>query len=179
MVLGVEELLKRVREEKLVDGLAERELTNPEGCGFDLRIGEAFRIQGEGFLGLKERKTPEPVSVAVFDEKKTTSLVIMPGDYYLVKTIETVNLPVDIVGVLFTRGTLFRSGIIHGLSQVAPGYHGELVTSLYNAGPARVEIEMGSRFMHVQFSQVEGGGSKYRGQWKGGRVAAVKLEKQV
>lgn len=105
MVLGIEQLLKLVKETGLVEGLDERELTNPEGCGFDLRIGEAFKIQGEGFLGLRERKTPEPISVAVFDVKKKSSLVIMPGEYYLVKTIESVNLPTELVGVLFTRGS--------------------------------------------------------------------------
>lgn len=179
MVIGPKELLKLVKEIKLVDNLSDRELTDPEGAGFDLRVGEVYKISGKGFLGIKDRKTPKPKLVAKYNPKRKSSIKIKPGDYYLFKTIESVNLPYDIVGVLYTRGTLFRSGIVHDLSQISPGYHGELITSLYNAGPSVIEIELGSRYIHVQFSYVFGGGKKYRGQWKGGRVAAVKKEKQV
>jgi len=38
---------------------------------------------------------------------------------------------------------------------------------------------MGARFVHIQFSEVKGGGSMYRGQWQGGRVTTKKKEKQV
>jgi hypothetical protein len=48
MVLGIKKLLKLVKEKKLVENLSERELKNPEGAGFDLRVGEIF-------LKLKEK----------------------------------------------------------------------------------------------------------------------------
>ena len=38
-VVGVDRLLQLVKEKKLVENLAERELTNPEGAGFDIRAG--------------------------------------------------------------------------------------------------------------------------------------------
>lgn len=179
MILGPKIILKLVKENKLVENLSDRELLNPEGAGFDLRLGEVYKIKGKGYLGITERKTPDAILYKKYDSKKSTTLQINPGDYFLVKTIERVNLPADIGAVLYTRGTLFRSGIIHGLSQIAPGYCGELVTSLYNAGPCKVTIELGSRFIHVQFCEVKGGGNLYRGQWKGGRVATIKKEKQV
>ena len=56
---------------------------------------------------------------------------------------------------------------------------GGLTFGLANAGPVTVEIEMGARFMHIQFSEVSGGGNMYRGQWQGGRVTTTKKEKQV
>ena len=36
MFLGVDELLKLVHEKNLVEDLCEREITNPEGCGFEV-----------------------------------------------------------------------------------------------------------------------------------------------
>lgn len=179
MILGPKILLKLVKEIRLVENLSERELTNPEGAGFDLRLGEIYKIKGEGFLGVEERKTPESFLVAHYDKGVKSKFTLEPGGYYLVKTIEKVNLPESISAVLYTRGTLFRSGIIHGLSQIAPGYSGELITSLYNAGPSKIVIELGARFIHVQFQEVRGGGSSYRGQWIGGRVSTSKKEKQV
>ena len=179
MPIGPKILLKLVKEKKLVENLCERELTNPEGAGFDLRLGEVYEIEGKGFLGVDERKTPTTKLVAKYKKGKKSSFTLKPGDYCLVKTIETVNLPPEISGCLFARSTLFRSGIIHGLSQIAPGYCGGLVTSLSNNGSCEVEIELGSRFMQVQFEYVEGKGSSYRGQGRGGRVLMKKKEKQV
>jgi deoxycytidine triphosphate deaminase len=178
MPLGPKILLKLVKEIKLVENLSERELANPEGAGFDLRVGEIHKIYGRGFLGIEERKTPVTKMVASYKKVKKR-FTFEPGSYYLVKTIESVNLPEDIVGYLFTRSTLFRSGIIHGLSQISPGYSGPLVMSLANIGQCKIEIELGARFAHVQFEKIEGGGSAYRGQWKGGRVKMKDKEKQV
>lgn len=177
MVLGPAQLLKLVKTKKLVEGLSERELTNPEGAGFDLRLGEVFAISGEAFLGETHRKTPDIASVAIFGKEK--SIKIKPGDFYLVKTIEKINLPIDLSAVILPRTTTFRSGLFIRTGPIQPGYSGELTFGLKNEGPVTVEIEMGARFVHVLFHEIKGEGSKYRGQWQGGRVSATKREKQV
>lgn len=179
MSIGPKILLKLVREKKLVDNLSERELTNPEGAGFDLRLGEVHKISGDAFLGIEERKTPEVKSLFVFDAKKKTSFVIKPGEQYLVTTLESVNLPLDITANMNLRSTLYRSGIIFSGGNVAPGYSGKMSFTLFNSGKSKMEIELGARIVHIQFFRVEGEGSQYRGQWQGGRVAAIKKEKQV
>ncbi|PIW91012.1 MAG: hypothetical protein COZ91_02770, partial [Candidatus Nealsonbacteria bacterium CG_4_8_14_3_um_filter_39_7] len=75
MILGIKELHKLVKEKKLVEGLCERELNNPEGAGFDLRIGEIYELEGAGFLGVEERKTPEIKSLAKYDSEKPSGFV--------------------------------------------------------------------------------------------------------
>ncbi|MBI2032136.1 MAG: 2'-deoxycytidine 5'-triphosphate deaminase [Candidatus Levybacteria bacterium] len=179
MILGPKELLRLVKKVKLVEGLSERELTNPEGAGFDLRLGEVFKIKGSAFLGETERKTPDIKSVKVYDPKKKGSIKIKPGDFFLVKTIEKINLPLNLSAVIIPRTTTFRSGLFIRTGPIQPGYSGELTFGLKNEGPIAVEIEMGARFVHVIFHEIKGGGSKYRGQWQGGRVSATKKEKQV
>jgi deoxycytidine triphosphate deaminase len=174
MFLGVDELLKLVREKKLVDGLCERELTNPEGCGFDLRLAEVYRIAGEGYLGVEDRQTCPIETVAT-----EGSVVIKPGEFYLVKTIETVNVPENLVGILKPRSTLQRMGLFLRTTQIAPGYCGELTFAIKNEGPATVKIDIGARIAHVLFAEVKGKTALYRGQWQGGRVSALKKEKQV
>ena len=99
MILGPKELLKLVKKIKLVEGLSERELTNPEGAGFDLRLGEVFKISGKAFLGETHRKTADVVSVSSYNPKKKSSIKIKPGDFFLVKTIEKINLPLNLSAV--------------------------------------------------------------------------------
>lgn len=179
MILGPKLLLELVKKKKLVEGLSERELTNPEGAGFDLRLGEVFKISGSAFLGETHRKTPEVKSVKVYDPKKKQSIKIKPGDFYLVKTIEKINLPLFLSAVIIPRTTTFRSGLFIRTGPIQPGYSGELTFGLKNEGPITVEIEMGARFTHVIFHEIKGEGSKYRGQWQGGRVSAARRERQV
>jgi deoxycytidine triphosphate deaminase len=179
MILGPKKLLQLVKTKKLVEGLSERELTNPEGAGFDLRLGEVYKIKGSAFLGETERKTPDIKTVQTYDSKKKKVIKIKPGDFYLVKTIEKINLPVNLSAQIIPRTTTFRSGLFIRTGPIQPGYQGELTFGLKNEGPVTVTIEMGARFVHVLFQEVKGGGSKYRGQWQGGRVSATKKEKQV
>ncbi len=179
MPIGPQKLLALVKEKGLVSNLSERELTNPEGAGFDIRLSEVFELQGSGFLGLRERKTPEACSIAKFIEGKEEFVTFDPSKYYLVKTIEKFKLPDNIAGYVYTRSTLFRSGLVLKTTQIAPGYHGELTFGLQNAGGNEMKVALGARIAHVQFEYVSGGGSRYRGQWRGGRVSAEKVEKQV
>lgn len=179
MIIGPKKLLQLVKKVNLVEDLSERELTNPEGAGFDLRLGEVFEITGDAFLGVTERHTPENKSIAKFNPKKTASFVFKPGKFYLVKTIESVNLPEDLVAHIYPRSTTFRSGLFIRTTNVHPGYKGGLIFGLKNEGSVPVKMELGARFVHIQFQVVEGGGSKYRGQWQGGRVTSAKREKQV
>lgn len=179
MILGPKLLLSLVKKKKLVENLSERELTNPEGTGFDLRLGEVYKISGSAFLGETHRKTPDIKLVKSYDSKKKSSIKIKPGDFYLVKTIEKINLPLNLSATIIPRTTTFRSGLFLRTGPIQPGYSGELTFGLKNVGPITVEIEMGARFSHVLFQEIKGSGSAYRGQWQGGRVSATTKEKQV
>ncbi|MCX7880981.1 MAG: 2'-deoxycytidine 5'-triphosphate deaminase [Patescibacteria group bacterium] len=179
MVIGPKKLLKLVKEINLVENLAKRELTNPEGAGFDLRLGEVYQIKGKAFLGIEERQTPAIELLAKYDPQKKQSFIFEPGEYYLVTTIEKINLPLDICAVFIPRTTTFRSGLFLRTGIAQPGYQGKLTFGLKNEGPVPVELELGARFVFAVFHWVDGGGEKYRGQWQGGRVTTEKKEKQV
>lgn len=179
MILGPKKLLQLVKTKKLVVGLAERELTNPEGAGFDLRLGEVYKISGKSFLGIDERHTADIKLIAKYDTKKRTNITIKPGEFYLTKTIETVNMPQNLSANITPRSTLYRSGLFLRTGNTPPGYRGGLIFGLKNEGSATVEIELGARICHIQFFEVQGGGSMYRGQWQGGRVTTAKKERQV
>ncbi|MDP2663839.1 MAG: hypothetical protein Q8P08_00055 [bacterium] len=178
-ILAVNELLKLVKEKKLVENLSKRELENPEGAGFDLRIGELYNLEGKGFLGIEERNTPDIKPLAKFEMGKNNKVQLQPKTYYLMKTVEKINLPENILALFTPRSTLYRSGVYIFGGQSAPGYQGELTMGIYNFRDEGFELEMGSRVLHIMFFEVKGKSNLYRGQWQGGRVATDKKEKQV
>lgn len=179
MILGPKKLLQLVKTKKLIENLAKRELTNPEGAGFDLRLGEVYKISGKSFLGVTERHTAKIKLIAKYNPKKRINITIKPGDFYLTKTIESVNLPDDLSASVTPRSTLYRSGLFLRTGNAPPGYCGGLIFGLKNEGSVAVTIEMGARFAHIQFHEVKGKGHRYRGQWQGGRVTTKRKEKQV
>jgi len=179
MILGVKKLLELVKKKKLVENLSERELKNPEGAGFDIRIGELYEVKGKGFLGVEERETPEIKLVAKYKKDKSQKVTLLPRTYYLMKTIEKLSMPDNLLALFTPRSTLYRSGVYIFGGQTAPGYKGELTTGIYNFRDKGFKLEMGSRVIHIMFFEVKGKSNLYRGQWQGGRVTTKKKEKQI
>ena len=180
MILGPKKLLKLVKTNKLVENLDKRELTTPEGAGFDIRLGEVHKLDGgKAFLGVTHRETPNIKTVSKYNKDKITSYTVKPGEFVLMSSIETFNVPLDITVNFKPRTTTFRSGLIIRTGNVAPGYSGKVTFAAKNEGTIPVKMELGCRFAHAQFYRVEGGGTQYKGQWQGGRVTTKKREKQI
>lgn len=180
MILGPKKLLQLVKTKKLVENLDKRELTTPEGAGFDIRLGEIHKLDGgKAYLGLTHRETPNIKTVAKYDEKKITSYKIKPGEFVLMSSIETFNIPLNLTVNFKPRTTTFRSGLIIRTGNVAPGYSGKVTFAAFNAGNIPITMELGCRFAHAQFFEVKGGGVQYKGQWQGGRITTKKREKQI
>ena len=190
MILSAKKILELNEKYMLIENLSERELSNPEGVGIDLRLGEVYVIDGEGFLGKSERKTPEARKIADIKNGDKT-VTINPGELVLAKTIEILNLPAGkieveegskpthLVAIIHPRSTLQRCGIYLRATKTDPGYHGGLTFAMANLGKTPFRIELGARFVNVVFEQVVGEIHRaYEGQWQGGRVSAEKKEKQ-
>lgn len=187
-VIGLDEILRRVQEENLVENLGARELNNPEGVGLDLRLGSVHKIieggafiEADGKIGLGKRKGVKTEVLAVFKEESDTKeeVTIKPGEYYLVQTLESVNTPETLMPLVFPRSSLFRAGLLLLNSKTDPGYRGKLTMGLTNLSPFDVKLQMGARICNMVFFKIEGQTVKYRGQHQGGRVSPQKIEQQV
>ena len=188
-VVGLDTILELVKlEEKLLEDLGERELTNPEGVGVDLRLGSIHKIikggafieaDGEGSLGNRKGVTTKEVASYKKNFKSQKEVIIKSEEYYLVQTIEKVNTPSDLMPLVFPRSSLFRAGLFLLNSKTDPGYKGKLTMGLVNLSPFPVKLQMGARICNVVFFRIEGKTVSYRGQHQGGRVTSKKTERQV
>ncbi len=179
MILGISELHRLVREKKLVENLSKRELTNPEGTGFDLRIGALYRVKGKGFLGIDERETPDVEEITRYEAGEKRTVILEPHTYYMMQTIEKLNTPSDIAVLFRSRSTLYRSGVALFTGNVAPGYRGELSFGIINLRDEPFTLEMGARLCHAMFYEIRGETAAYRGQWQDGRATTEVRETQV
>ncbi|PIN76772.1 hypothetical protein COV17_01105 [Candidatus Woesearchaeota archaeon CG10_big_fil_rev_8_21_14_0_10_36_11] len=179
MILGIDKLHQLVQEKNLVENLCERELNNPEGAGFDLRIGQLFKLTSGGFLGVEERDTSKTVLIGEFKDGESKIVTLEPGEHYMMKTIEKVNTPQNITVLFRPRSTLYRSGVTLFTGACSPGYCGSLFFAIVNTGKYPFTLEMGARVVHAMFYRIDGSSNLYRGQWQGGRISTEDKEKQV
>ena len=180
MFLGMDKLQYLVKSIGLVENLSSRELENPEGTGFDLRVGTISVFTGEemALLTVDKRKTSSSKVIASIDWGEQI-VSILPGQYVLTTTMERINMPDFLIGIIRPRSTLFRSGIELSSGQVNPGYIGELTFGFHNASPYPFSLEMGARIAHILFGYVEGKSVSYKGQWQDGRISTDSLEDQI
>ena len=180
MVLGIDKILELVVNENLVENLSERELKDPEGTGLDLSVGIISKfVESTSYLGVDQRSTLNTEIVATLEKDGNKQIILSPQEYILVTTNEVINMPKSLVGIIRPRGTLFRSGIALYTGQVNHGYDGTLTFGMYNCSPFKFTFELGARVAHILFLEINGESVKYRGQWKGGRISAPKMEKQI
>ncbi|MDP3724116.1 MAG: dCTP deaminase [bacterium] len=189
MILGQDELQKRIEQDSLLIGLGERDQVNPEGVGRDLRIGAAFRMKKtsrpfieadvRGLQGKRQGSETVEIVRQRHGLKQQPFLTLKPGDYVLVETLETLNTPTNLMPVWFARSTLQRNGLLLITTKIDPGYQGKLIAGLVNLGPVPVKIQMGARIANIVFHEIKGKTIAYRGQHQGGRVNSGRIEQQV
>jgi deoxycytidine triphosphate deaminase len=164
-VIGYEKILQLVKKSPpLMENVEEK---NIQPSGVDLRAKCIYKLKNGGFIGIKERKTPE-IDVSCNEIGK--KITIEPNEYVLVETIEKVNMPKDLMATVLPRSSLFRCGVTIFTAVVDPGFQGTLTFGMKNISEFPFEIEVGSRIGQIVFKEVEDNVKLYNGKYQGGKV---------
>ncbi|MDD5112240.1 MAG: dCTP deaminase [Candidatus Altiarchaeota archaeon] len=161
MILGNGSIGRLVAEHAMIEGYSDSCL---ESAGYDLRVGRAYHIMSDSFVGESERKTPE------VKEINSQKITLKPNEYMLIETHEKVNMPSDIMARILPRSTIFRCGCTLVTAVVDPGYHGTLTMGLKNLSDREFTIEKMARIAQIVFEEVKDASKKYEGKYQGGKV---------
>lgn len=161
MILGREEILKLVKEKKLIEAFDEGCL---EGAGYDLRVARFYNASGDSYLGKDKRVMPGIAEIP------SEILRMAPGDYVLMETVEKVNMPENLIARVLNRSSLFRCGASTFNALVDPGYQGTLTFGLRNISNNNFTIQKGARVAQIVFEEIKGGTKLYDGKYQGGKV---------
>ena len=109
-------------------------------ASYDLRVGD------EGFTATAGKK---------IDLTAQGILVLEPGDFAAVLTLERIELDASHAGRFGLRSSLGRRGVIAAIGpQVDPGFRGKLHIGLVNLSPSRVTLARGDQFCTIEFHQL-------------------------
>ncbi|MBI2944814.1 MAG: dCTP deaminase [Candidatus Wallbacteria bacterium] len=146
-------------------------------CSIDLKLGDVFRVFEHSkvpFIDLKPGAATEGFMREIV-VKEGEPFVMQPGEFVLAATVETLELPDDLVGRLEGRSSLGRLGIIvHGTASVFdPGWVGRVTMELGNLGRMPIALYPGMRVCSFTFETLtspsrvpyrQKPGNKYSGQ---------------
>lgn len=84
---------------------------------------------------------------------------IKPGEFLLASTKETVNIPVELVGIMKGKSTLARKGlrICGDAGLIDSGFKGQITLELFNMSQSKIYIQEGMKIAQICFHTVEGG----------------------
>lgn len=165
VVIGHEKILELIKKTPpLMESLEEK---NIQPSGVDIRAKCIYRLKNGGFIGIKERRTPNVENVCNEIGKKFT---LEPNEFVLVETVEKVNMPKDLMATILPRSSLFRCGVTLYTAVVDPGFQGTLTFGMKNLSKFPFEIEIGSRIGQIVFREVKDNVKLYNGKYQGGKV---------
>lgn len=118
--------------------------------GVDLRFGYRFcRFKGDSTL-IDTRVMNVPDVLVCTDASKGEGFVINPYEHVLASTIEWIELPHDLVGLVNLRSSFARCGIFIPPTVIDAGFKGNITIEIIG-GPHPVKVYPGQRFLHVVF----------------------------
>lgn len=105
--------------------------------------GEAYRTDN------KDRK------IEILDDKNK-NIEINPGQFTLLMTEESVNIPEDKLALISIKAKQKLKGLVNVSGfHVDPGFKGKLLFSVYNAGPSTITLETKKPYFLIWFANLE------------------------
>lgn len=157
----IRELLKA--QPPLITDVSDRIAGPLEGSKVDLTLNSVSTLQLAStapFMGLNLRITPPTKEIMPLPLPFTPKLgntgigwTLFSG-FYLLQTVETLNMPYWLVGNIKERTTLFRNGTICRVTDADPGFSGKITCALYVPPGSQLTIEKGARFLSVRFEPI-------------------------
>ncbi|EFE45074.1 dUTPase, putative [Trichophyton verrucosum HKI 0517] len=171
---------------KIINGLVSPSL-QVQPCGVDLTLKRVLTWTSAGTVDLdNSHRQPASTKEIPFTKTKSSSssssgrkdddddndddndddddheamMIDLPPGSYLVEFNETVSVPLDVMGQLFVRSSLFRSGALLSAGVMDAGYTGAVGAMLQVVNPAGLrvykEARLGQFVFHQMSEPVEG-----------------------
>lgn len=129
--------------------LTDREIKALVGRG--LLIGENF---------VEKNLTPNGYDLTIGEVKVNSDPIstdaLVPGaSRFLVSSREFMNLPDDVIGMIWIRSSYARKGVLGSFGLVDAGFRGNLTLTFYNSSTEELEIRGGDRIAQIVFIRLE------------------------
>lgn len=135
MVLSSYDIMRYVELSGLIDPFSKEQI-NP--ASYDLTLNDTLVQDVEG-------------SNEMFTITDDVDVFIDPGEFMLASTVEEVDIPLNLVGIVNGKSSLGRKGLaIHVTAgYIDPGFHGQITLELANLSKYPILLKPGMRIAQL------------------------------
>ena len=158
MILSDREIKKLVEDKKAVSTKKGPSINMDKQLGpssLDLRLGYTFGILNTRKVEMIDTKDMSKYNQYIEEEKHSSEdgVIVHPGEFILGTTLETVDMPDDIVGRVEGRSSYGRLGIIIHTTAgfIDSGFKGQITLEIQNLGNVPVKIYPEDRICQIAF----------------------------
>ena len=150
---------------------------NMGSCSIDFRLGNVFMVFEHSRFSYIDPRQPQSIADAMrtIEVPDGEAFIMQAGDFALASTVESLELPDDLLARLEGRSSIARLGImVHSTAAVfEPGWTGTATMELSNTGRMAVALYPGMRICSFTFQKLTSPvlvpyrskiGNKYAGQ---------------
>jgi dCTP deaminase len=120
--------------------------------GYDIRVGRHFKVFTNARCAVVDPKHFDPNS---FVDIEGDYCLIPPNSFALAETVETLEIPRDVIGVCVGKSTYARCGIIVNVTPLEPEWRGKITIEISNTTPLPAKIYAGEGIAQILFLKGE------------------------
>jgi dCTP deaminase len=118
--------------------------------GYDVRLANKFKI----FTNIKNALIdPLEMSDDCYIDHEGDHCIIPPNSYILGHTVETFDIPRDVMVICVGKSTYARCAAIVNVTPIEPGFKGQVVIEISNASPLPLKVYAGQGIAQFMFLQ--------------------------
>ena len=120
--------------------------------GYDVRVGRKFKVFTNVYGAVVD---PKNFATNAFVDIEGDSCIIPPNSFALAETVESFEIPRDILCVCVGKSTYARCGIIVNVTPLEPEWRGRITIEISNTTPLPARIYANEGIAQILFFKAE------------------------
>jgi dCTP deaminase len=120
--------------------------------GYDVRVGRRFKVFTNARCVVVDPKNFDPAS---FVDIEGDYCLIPPNSFALAETVESFEIPRDILAICLGKSTYARCGIIVNVTPLEPEWRGKITIEISNTTPLPAKIYAGEGIAQILFVRAD------------------------
>jgi dCTP deaminase len=120
--------------------------------GYDVRVGRNFKVFTDVFGAIVDPKEFNPRS---FVDMEGDFCIIPPNSFALAATVETFEIPRNVLATCLGKSTYARCGIIVNVTPLEPEWRGKITIEISNTTPLPAKIYANEGIAQILFFKAD------------------------
>jgi dCTP deaminase len=120
--------------------------------GYDVRVGRSFKVFTDVYGAIVD---PKEFNARSFVDFESDICIIPPNSFALASTVETFEIPRNVLATCLGKSTYARCGIIVNVTPLEPEWRGKITIEISNTTPLPAKIYANEGIAQILFFKAD------------------------